>query len=316
MKYIKKMPLPIAAVALALAALGNLLMTYSTVARTILGSIAAIVLGLLTIKIIVCWENVKKEFNNPVIASVVPTYSMALMLLSGYLKPIAYMPALALFWIGLIIHLVLMILYTTKYIIKFNIKKVFTSIFIVYVGIGVGGITAPAFGLASLGKVIFWFALISLLVLLVLVAYRVWVIKEVPEPAFPTTVIFAAPAALTLAAYLNSFESKNLNMVYFLAILVGVLYIVGLVYLIKGLKLKFYPSYAAFTFPLVISAIALKGTNGLLIKMGKGISWLKYVVNVQEIIATIIVLYVCVRFVMFIFKDDSKIKVATSSINK
>ena len=120
MKHIKKMPLPIAAVALALAALGNLLMTYSTVARTILGSIAAIVLGLLTIKIIVCWENVKKEFDNPVIASVVPTYSMALMLLAGYLKPIAYMPALALFWIGLIIHLVLMILYTTKYIIKFN----------------------------------------------------------------------------------------------------------------------------------------------------------------------------------------------------
>lgn len=316
MKYIKKMPLPIAAVALALAALGNLLMTYSAVARTILGSIAAIILGLLTIKIIVCWENVKKEFDNPVIASVVPTYSMALMLLAGYLKPIVYMPALALFWIGLIIHLVLMILYTTKYIIKFNIKKVFTSIFIVYVGIGVGGITAPAFGLASLGKVIFWFAFISLLVLLVLVAYRVWMIKEVPEPAFPTTVIFAAPAALTLAAYLNSFESKNLNMVYFLAILVGILYIVGLVYLIKGLKLKFYPSYAAFTFPLVISAIALKGTNGLLIKMGKGISWLKYVVNIQEIIAIIIVLYVCVRFVIFIFKDDSKVKVATSSVNK
>ena len=59
-------------------------------------------------------------------------------------------------------------------------------------------------------------------------------------------------------AYLNAFEVKNIIMIYFLAILVGVLYVVGLVYLIKGLRLKFYPSFAAFTFPLVISAIALK----------------------------------------------------------
>lgn len=316
MKYIKKMPLPIAAVALALAALGNLLATYSGEIKTSLGIVSTLIMLLLTIKIITCWKDVKKELENPVIASVIPTYSMALMLLAGYLKPLNASVALGLFWIGIIIHVALMIFYTVKFIIKFDVKKIFASIFIVYVGIGVGGITGPAFGLTALAKGIFWFAFISLIVLLLLVAYRVWVVKGIPEPAQPTIVIFAAPAALTLAAYLNAFEVKNVAMIYFLAILVGVLYIVGLVYLIKGLRLKFYPSFAAFTFPMVISAIALKLSNGALMKMEKGISWLGKVVSVQEIIATVVVLYVFVSFIVFIFAGNSSTKVSNKSISK
>lgn len=316
MKYIKKMPLPIAAVALALAALGNLLATYSQSIRTVLGVLAALVMVLLTVKVITCWQEVKKEFENPVIASVVPTYSMALMLLAGYLKPISASAGLALFWAGIIIHVALMILYTVKFIFNFDIKKIFPSIFIVYVGIGVGGITGPAFGFTALAKGIFWFAFISLIVLLFLVAYRVWVVKGIPEPAQPTIVIFAAPAALTLAAYLNAFEVKNIIMIYFLAILVGVLYVVGLVYLIKGLRLKFYPSFAAFTFPLVISAIALKLSNGALMKMEKGISWLGKIVAAEEIIATIVVLYVLVSFMAFIFAGNKKASTEKGAISK
>ncbi len=196
-------------------------------------------------------------------------------------------------------------------LLKFDIKKMFPSTFIVYVGIGVGGITAPAFKLAQLGQAFFWIAFISLIILIPVLGYRTLIVKGIPEPAFPTTVIFAAPAALTLAAYLNSFSEKNINMVMFLAVLVMVLYICGIVYLVQGLRLKFYPSYAAFTFPMVISAIAMKGTNGFLMKAGKEISWLKYVVKFQEVIATVIVLYVFIRFLMFILKRDT-VKVNTT----
>ncbi|MEG2289161.1 MAG: TDT family transporter [Clostridium sp.] len=311
MNYIKKIPLPIAAVMLALAALGNLLSTYGIVYKNICGVLSALVLILLTVKIITCWKDVKNEMKNPVIAGVMPTYSMGIMLLAGYLKDISFTSGLVLWWVGVIIHLVLIILYTKNFIIGFDIKKMFPSTFIVYVGIGIAGITAPAFKLIVLGQGFFWFAFISLIVLIPLLGYRTFVVKGIPEPALPTNVIFAAPAALTLAAYLNSFSEKNIYMISFLSILVILLYICGLIFLVKGLKLKFYPSYAAFTFPMVISAIAMKGTNAFLIKIDKGISIIKYVVKFQEIVAIIIVVYVLVRFLMFIFTCET-VKVENS----
>jgi len=311
MNYIKKIPLPMAAVMLALASLGNLLSSYNIVFKNILGVISAIILILLTIKIITCWKDVKEEIKHPVIAAVIPTYSMGVMLLSAYLKEISFSSGFILWWVGVLIHIGLIIFYSKNFILKFDIKKMFPSTFIVYVGIGVGGITAPAFKLAQLGQAFFWIAFISLIILIPVLGYRTLIVKGIPEPAFPTTVIFAAPAALTLAAYLNSFSEKNINMVMFLAVLVMVLYICGIVYLVQGLRLKFYPSYAAFTFPMVISAIAMKGTNGFLMKARKEISWLKYVVKFQEVIATVIVLYVFIRFLMFILKRDT-VKVNTT----
>jgi exfoliative toxin A/B len=313
MNYIKRIPLPMAAVMLALAALGNLLSSYNIVFKNILGTISMIVLIFLTIKIITCWKGVKEELKNPVIAGVISTYSMGVMLLAGYLKEISFTAGIILWWAGVLIHIGLIIFYTKNFIFGFDIKKMFPSTFIVYVGIGVGGITAPAFNLVTLGQAFFWFAFISLLILLPVLVYRTLIVKGIPEPAFPTAVIFAAPAALTLAAYLNSFAQKNFGMVVFLAVLVMILYVCGIVYLVQGLRLKFYPSYASFTFPMVISAIAMKGTNGFLIKAEKGISWLKYIVKFQEIIATVIVLYVLIRFLMFIFKKET-IKVSTTVV--
>lgn len=303
MRYIKKLPLPIAAVILACAATGNLLVTYTPTAKIVFGLISAVLFVMLTIKIILCWKDVMEEIKNPVIASVIPTYSMAMMILAGYLKPISEISGLYLWWAGVIVHVVLILFYTKNFILGFNIKKIFPSTFIVYVGIAAAAITAPAFNLAKVGQGIFWFAFLALIILLFVIGYRVIFVKGIPEPAMPTTVIFAAPAALTLAAYLSSFSEKNLTMVYFLAALVLILYFIGLIFLVKCLRIKFYPSYAAFTFPMVISAIAIKGINVFLTNAERGISWLHYVVKFQEVIAAIVVIYVLVRFIMFIFKS-------------
>lgn len=305
MEYIKKLPLPLSAVILACAAIGNLFATYNEMFKNVFGLISAVLFILLTIKVIVCWKSVKEELKNPVVASVVPTYAMAMMILAGYLKQISATSGLVLWWLGVILHIGLMIYYTKNFVLGFNIKKIFPSTFIVYVGIAAASITAPVFELAKVGQGIFWFAFISLIVLVFVIGYRVFVVKGIPEAAMPTAVIFAAPAALTLAGYLNSFAEKSIIMVYFLAVLTGILYLVGFMYLIKCLNLKFYPSYAAFTFPMVIGAIALKGTNGFLMKAGKGLSWLQYVVKFQEIAALVAVIYVIVRFTIFIFARES-----------
>lgn len=82
-----------------------------------------------------------------------------------------------------------------------------------------------------------------------------------------------------------------------------VLYVLALVKAISYLKLKFYPSYAAFTFPFVISAIATKQTMVCLANMKQPIPMLRYVVLIETVIAVLFMIYIFIRFLQFIFVD-------------
>lgn len=67
------------------------------------------------------------------------------------------------------------------------------------------------------------------------------------------------------------------------------------------LKMPFFPSYAAFTFPFVISAIASKQMMACAMNMGHPMPFLKYVVLIETIIAVVLVVYTYIRFMGFIF---------------
>ncbi len=297
---IKRIPLPIAGVILAMAATGNLIQTYSPELRLVFGAISAIIGILLIIKFIMYPKLLSEDLKNPVVASVAPTFSMAVILLAAYVKPYANTVGLTIWFIGFILHCALILLFTFRFILKFDIKKMFPSLFIVYVGLVVASITAPAFSMNTLGQAVFWFGFICYLILLAVVSYRVIKVKEIPEPAQPLIIIFAAPASLCLAGYLSSFDSKSIAIVYFLAILSIAMYVFALTQLPRLLKLKFYPSYSAFTFPMVISAIAMKMTDGFLTKSGNGIAFLKYIVIAQTAIAVVMVLYVLIRYILML----------------
>lgn len=300
---IKKLPVPIVGLMLALAALGNLVLSYGKAYRNILGLLSSIILLLVLVKIIRYTNDVKENLNNPVVASVFPTLSMGIMLLSTYLP---YKLLGFIIWlIGLIIHIGLIIWFSTKHLIIFDIKKVFPSWFIVYVGIAVASVTAPNYNMASIGQICFWFGFISYLVLMPIALYRVFKVKEIPEAALPTLVIFSAPASLCLAGYMNSFQEKNMAIVWLLLILSQLTLYLVLCRLPGLLKLKFYPSYSAFTFPLVISGTSLKLTNAFLMNTGNTITFLKYLIKLEEVIAVVMVLYVLFRYIKFVFNKKS-----------
>lgn len=302
---IKKLPIPIAGLMLALAATGNLILSYGSIYRNIFGILSGIILVLLLIKMVKYPKGVSESLDNPVVASVFPTLSMGIMLLSTYIKPYASSLAFGLWIIGLVLHVALIISFTRKYIMNFNIKQVFPSWFIVYVGIVVGSVTAPSFDKANIGKALFWFGLISYFALLPIVLKRVFKVKEIPEPAQPTLAIFSAPVSLCLAGYISSFQEKNMLLLWFLVALSQFTFLCVLLYLPKLLKLKFYPSFSGFTFPLVISAISIKLTNGFLNKSGNPLAFLNYVVKFEEMIAVAIVIYVLIKYVNFLFSKEA-----------
>jgi exfoliative toxin A/B len=303
---IKKIPLPMSGLMLALAATGNLLSPYGAVYRYAFGIMAAILLVLLAAKAALDPASLIEGFNNPVVASIMPTFSMGMMLLSAYVSGFLPGAALGIWMAGLLLHMILIVLFTKKYIFSFNIKKVFPSYFIVYVGIVCGSITAPAFGLAVVGRYIFWFGLASYLLLLPVVLYRVIKVKEIPEPALPLNVILTAPSSLCLAGYLNSFPDKSMVAVALLCFLSLFMLIFVISWMPKLLKLKFYPSYSAFTFPLVITAIAMKGANGHLVRGGFETGHLAKLISVLEIGSIAMVVYVLARYILFISSTAKK----------
>lgn len=298
---IKKVPVPLCGVMLGLAALGNLLQSYSEGIRYVCGVFAAFLLVLVLLKLIMFPQMIKEDMKNPIMASVAGTFPMALMLLSTYVKPFIGKWAYYIWIFAIVLHVILIVYFTVKFIAKLQIPKVFASYFIVYVGIVVASVTAPAYEKTSIGTAAFWFGFVTLVLLLILVTYRYVKFKEVPDPAKPLICIYAAPTSLCIAGYIQSVTPKSYGFILVMLVVATVIYIFALVKAAEYLKMSFYPSYAAFTFPFVISAIASKQTMACAANMGKPLPFLKYVVLVETVIAVILVVYTFVRYMGFLF---------------
>ena len=83
----------------------------------------------------------------------------------------------------------------------------------------------------------------------------------------------------------------------FLFILSQAIYFITLGLLTKLLRSAFYPSYAAFTFPLVISATAVNLTSKLSVFQFLN---LELLANMEILIAIAIVTYVLIRYCIFL----------------
>lgn len=299
---IKKVPLPICGVMLGTAALGNLLQSYSEGIRYVCGIAAAFLLLLIIMKLIWFPGMIKEDMGNPIMASVAGTFPMAVMILSTYVKPFIGTAAFIVWIAAILLHIALILYFTCKFIVKLQMPKVHASYYIVYVGIAVAAVAAPAYEQTGIGAATFWFGLAAFVILLVLVTMRYVKYREVPEPAKPLICIYAAPMSLCVAGYVQSVMPKSRTFLLGMLFVATVLYVFSLVKAMGCLRLKFYPSYAAFTFPFVISAIAAKQTMACCANMGQPLAGLQYLVLVETIIAVIFVIYTFIRFMRAIFQ--------------
>lgn len=304
-KILQKLPLPVSGLMLGLVALGNLLGGYSPLIRSMFGAVSFIIFLMLVAKFIKYPACIKEGLDNPVVGGVMATFPMSMMILSTYIKPYSSPLALGFWIIGIVLHLSLIAVFTKTHILKFNIKKVFPTYFIVYAGIVAASVAAPVHQMQSIGQILFWVGFLPYMAILPVVIYRAFVVKEIPEMALPTLAIFAAPGSLCLAGYMNSFPEKNIFMVYILLAVASITILIALSQMPKLLRLKFYPSFSAFTFPFVISAIAIKGTSGFFASIGSPSPILKGAASFLEALAVIMVLYVLAQYSAFLLKKEA-----------
>lgn len=302
---LNKLPYPIAGLALGFAALGNLLGSYSQELRFVLGAVALIIALAILAKIIKDPKSFKEGLNHPLISSSMATFPMAFILLAGYIRPMLPTIAFIVWCAAIVFYIGLIIVFTKNFILNFNIKKVFATYFVLYVGIVVTSLTSKAMGFPIVGIIAFWFGLLAYIALLIPVFKRLHVVKEIPDVAKPSVGIVAAPASLLLAGYLTAFDVKYPTIVIIMLIIAQLMMLYVLVQMPKFLTGPFFPAYSSFTFPFVISAIALKQSVGYFNEaLGFQHSLLPILVLIETVIAVFMVLYVAVRYIKVLFIAD------------
>ncbi len=299
MNVIEKLPLPVSGLVLALFSLGNLVQDVHPYLRYLFGSIGGIFLVLILLKLILYPETIRRDLENPIILSSFGTFPMAVMLLSTYLN--TFMPTFSygVWIIGIGLHILLMIYFTYRFVIReFDIKTVYPSWWIVYIGITMGAITANVHGLNDIDFIFFMIGFISMLVTTPVVFYRYIRYPNNQDMNKPLICIFTALFSILIVGYLNSAESVSYEFAMGLYLIACIFYIFALYKFIDYRNIDFYPSFAAFTFPFVISALATKGIVGNVASN----MILDNILIMETAIALILVMYVLARYLVFLKK--------------
>ena len=135
-----------------------------------------------------------------------------------------------------------------------------------------------------------------------LVIYRYIKKPEVPDGNKPLICIFTAILSILIVGYINTAQNPSSEFIIILYIFACILYIFALLKFIEYRNLDFYPSFSAFTFPFVISALA---TKGVLAKIGANLI-LANLLKIEIAIAILIVTYVLIRYVKYLKNSESR----------
>lgn len=201
-------------------------------------------------------EEVKKDFNHPIRLNFFSTISISMLLLS--IAFMAYWPFLSmlLWWLGVILHTYFMLMTIAFWIQRnFEIQTMNPAWFIPVVGnilIPVAGVEympiAFSFFYFAVG-IFFWIILFAIFL------NRAVFHHQLPEKFMPTLFILIAPPAVGFIAYVRIAQSWDGFAL--LMLMLGYFFVLLLLVLRKNfLKLKFFMSWWAFTFPLTAITIA------------------------------------------------------------
>lgn len=305
--FLKEVPVPTAGLALGMVAFGSLVGDFLPWLEAICLPLGIILILLVSAKALVCRKDMAADLKQPVQAAVFGTFFMTYMQIAAYIAPYSIPVARGLWILAVIGHFILMAWFTKERILEFKLGDVFATWFVCYVGIIVGSLTSPAVDLVILGRILFWFGFVAYIFLLVLVTARHAKIS-LAAGAAPTFCIYAAPMSLSIAGYIAVYDAPNLVFVLVLEILAQLLFIVVLTQLPKFLRTGFFPSYAAMTFPFIITATALSNTIDLLRAANVSVPLVADVVfYVEMVFAGAMTLFVLGCFVRYFYQKATQI---------
>lgn len=308
-KRLEKMPVPVLPTFVGALTLSNVYngMGFSTVRHLTMWA-ATIILILYIVKIITYPKVCVNEYKNTVPCSLYAAFDMILMILGSYYFD--YLPGFGktLWAIGLGIHVVHLLVFTYRNVIKErNINTFVPSWFVTYNGIMVSCVVGGAMKAAGILKYVVYYGIIIYFILIPIMIWRL-IKVEVKDSVYHTMAVVLAPCSLCVVSYLNVIKEPKAAMVYLLyaCVLASLVFVV--VKLPKFFAYSFVPGFAGLTFPMAIGIVASQKMAGYLTGIGNE-SLAKTVTQISGIqiyLTTMIIGYVLVNFVIMAAKVERK----------
>jgi exfoliative toxin A/B len=309
---LKNYPTPIAGLILGIFGIANYwagLIKHSYVSNTVLVLLSLVGLSLLIpllLKFIRYPRFLLTDLQHPTVGSVLPTMAMSLMYLSHTIALFSYSFAVGLWFFAMALHVCFFLIFCRHRLKERDFHyHLVPSWFVPPIGIVVACLTLPSPSFLIVTHVIVAFGLIMYAIMLPLVIYRLSVGKLIEDGRKPTLAILAAPASLTLAAYLSVVSDPSPLLVvalFGIAVLMTVSVYMMLSHL---LRLPFTPAYSAFTFPLAVSATALLKMSvwSQRVPLFSGYQHGFFIASITEgLIASVMIAYVYQHYVKFLTK--------------
>lgn len=265
-------------------------------------AIASILLLILMTKFLFHPKSLWDDLTHHVVGSVVPTFAMALMVVSKAVGMYAPYLAQALWLFAVIMHLIFLVLFVYHRAVEFKLHHMVPSWFVPPIGIIVADVAFPGGVLRPLAEGLLAFGMGVYAVMLPIMVYRLIFSHEIPDAAKPTIAIMAAPASLSLAGYLTVEQNPSPVIIALLAGIAVLMTFVIYVAFFRLLRLDFSPGYAAFTFPMVIGATALFKTAAWMAANGVAAGYVNQVsllATVELYVSTVVVSYVALRYLAY-----------------
>lgn len=263
---------------------------------------AVIVLLTYLTKIVVYPKTFAKEYSNTIPASLYAGFTMITMILGGYFYNANPVFGKTLWFIGLILHAIHILVFTYRNVIKgINMQTFVPSWFVTYNGIMVSTVVGGVMNEPLIGKIVVYYGIAVFTIIIPFMVYRLSK-HEIKDPMFHTQAIVLAPSSLCLVSYFNFIETPNKFIVYYLYFAVICALIFILIKLPKFFSYIFHPGFAGLTFPMAIGIVASSKMSAYLI--GQGYETIGNIVNqiagIQIYITTGIISVVLFKFFMML----------------
>jgi len=185
--------------------------------------------------------------------------------------------------------------------VKLRWDEVFISYVVGYAGIANIAITSPAYGMQPLGKLAFWLGFCCVSIVLIIALRRQIRLPEMAEADQFLFLVIASPMSVCLTGYVKAYGAGiSYPLLLGLFGIATIFYVTALIQVPKFLKRSFYPSYASFTFPFVISAIGVRDILSYFTSQHIVFRMLEVLASVESLIAILLVLYTILRYIRHI----------------
>ena len=305
----KNIPVPLLPTMVGAATLSNVYLTLGyTWIRHITMILSAIILIAYIIKIVTNFNVFKNEYSNTVPASLYAGFTMITMILGSYVFDFSPTIGKAMWFVGLILHSIHIIIFTYRNVIKgVNIDTFLPSWFVTYNGIMVSTVVGGVMNEPTIGKIVVYYGIAVLIIIMPFMLYRL-ATTDIKDAVHHTQAILLAPSSLCLVSYLNFIKETNKFVVYALYALVFCTLLFIIVKLPKFFSFDFHPGFAGMTFPMAIGTVASIKMSGFLKGQGYDVlsNMVKEISGIQIYLTTAIVSIVVfgiLRIVIRKFRD-------------